>query len=142
MASACKVSRCQRLPIRTPPLTPKSDSPDVRYSTGRHENIETDPFDTVLFDRVVRFAGQRVAAVVADTAAAAQRAADLVAVDYEPLPSVLDPEQAMRLGSPLVHGDKDTSAGIADPERNIAVQVHGGVGDVAAGLASAAAVVS
>ena len=118
------------------------DSPDVRYSTGRHESIETDPFDTVLFDRVVRFVGQRVAAVVADTAATAYQAAGLVAVDYEPLPAVLDPEQAMTPGASLVHGDKDTTAGIADPERNIAVQVHGGIGDVAAGLASAAAVVS
>ena len=118
------------------------DAPDVRYSTGRHEHIETDPLDTVLFDRVVRFAGQRVAAVVADTAATAHRAAGLVAVDYEPLPAVLDPEQAIAPGAPLVHGDKDPSAGIADPGRNIAVQVHGGVGDVAAGLASATAVVS
>jgi putative selenate reductase molybdopterin-binding subunit len=118
------------------------DSPDVRYSTGRHENIATDPFDTVLFDRVVRFAGQRVAAVVAETAGAAQQAAGLVAVGYEPRPAVLDPEQAMKAGAPLVHGDKTTAAGIADPERNIAVEAHGGVGDVAAGLASAAAVVS
>jgi CO/xanthine dehydrogenase Mo-binding subunit len=118
------------------------DSPDVQYSTGRHETASTDPFDTVLFDRVVRFVGQRVAAVVAETTAAAQRAADLVAVDYQPRPAVLDPEQAMTPGAPLVHGDKTTAAGIADPDRNIAVEVHGGVGDVPAGLASAAAVVS
>jgi CO/xanthine dehydrogenase Mo-binding subunit/aerobic-type carbon monoxide dehydrogenase small subunit (CoxS/CutS family) len=118
------------------------DSPDVRYSTGRHEAVETDPFDTVLFDRVVRFAGQRVAAVVAETAAVAEQAADLVVVEYEPLPALLDPEQAMLPGAPLVHGDKDTSAGIADPKRNIAVQVHGGIGDVPAGLARAAATVS
>jgi CO/xanthine dehydrogenase Mo-binding subunit/aerobic-type carbon monoxide dehydrogenase small subunit (CoxS/CutS family) len=119
-----------------------ADSPGVRYSTGRHEAQETDPFDTVLFDTVVRFAGQRVAAVVADSAATAQRAAGLVAVGYEPLPAVLDPEQAMAPGAPLVHGDKDRSDGIADPGRNVAVEVHGGVGDVAAGLARAAAVVS
>ena len=58
------------------------DSPDVHYSTGRHEDIATDPFDTVLFDRVVRFAGQRVAAVVAETAGLAQQAASLVRVTY------------------------------------------------------------
>jgi CO/xanthine dehydrogenase Mo-binding subunit/aerobic-type carbon monoxide dehydrogenase small subunit (CoxS/CutS family) len=118
------------------------DSPHVHYSTGRHETAATDPFDTVLFDRVVRFAGQRVAAVVAETAAVAQQAADLVAVDYEARPAVVDAEQAMAAGAPLVHGDKTTAAGIAEPERNIAVEAHGGVGDVAAGLASAAAVVS
>src|SRR6185437_522219 len=121
------------------------DSPDVAYSTGRHETIETDPRDTVLFDRVVRFAGQRVAAVVAETAAIAQLAAAQVVVEYEPRPAALDPEQAMAVceaGAPLVHGDKPADAGIADPGRNIAVEVHGGIGDVAAGLASATAVVS
>jgi len=118
------------------------DDPGVRYSTARHEKITDDPLDTVLFDRVVRFAGQRVAAVVADTLAAAQEAAGLLVIDYRPRPAVLDPEQAMAPGAPLVHGEKDCSDGIADPRRNIATQVHGGVGDVAAGLASAAAVVS
>jgi putative selenate reductase molybdopterin-binding subunit len=118
------------------------DSPDVSYSSGRHEKVNDDPLDTVLFDRVVRFEGQRVAAVVAETLAAAQAAAALVTVDYQPRPAVLDPDQAMLAGAPLVHGDKDTSAGIADPQRNLAAEVHGGVGDVTAGLAAAAAVVS
>jgi len=118
------------------------DAPDVRYSTARHEQITDDPFDTVLFDRVVRFAGQRVAAVVAETVAAAEAGAALVAVGYRLRPGVLDPEEAMAAGAPLVHGDKTAADGIADPQRNVAAQVHGGVGDVAAGLASAAAVVS
>jgi putative selenate reductase molybdopterin-binding subunit len=118
------------------------DAPKVSYSTGRHEKIADDPFDTVLFDRVVRFVGQRVAAVVAETAGVAQEAARLVVVDYRQRQAVLDPEHAMVPGAPLVHGDKAPSAGIADPQRNIAAEVHGGVGDVTAGLASAAAVVS
>ncbi len=119
-----------------------ADSPGVRYSTARHEKITDDPFDTMLFDRVVRFTGQRVAAVVAETTAAAQRGATLVAVDYRVLPAVLDPDEALAPGAPLVHGDKSTADGIAAPERNVAAEVHGGAGDVAAGLASAAAVVS
>jgi putative selenate reductase molybdopterin-binding subunit len=118
------------------------DAPDVRYSSARHEKIGDDPFDSVLFDRVVRFAGQRVAAVVAQTVGAAQQAAGRLAVDYEERPAVLDPEQAMAPGAPLVHGDKVAADGIDDPQRNIAAQVHGGVGDVTAGLAGAAAVVS
>jgi len=118
------------------------DAPDVRYSSARHEKIADDPFDTVLFDRVVRFAGQRVAAVVAETVGAAQVGADLVAVQYRLRPAVLDPEEAMAAGAPLVHGDKDPAAGIADPQRNIAAEAHGGTGDVAEGLAAAAAVVS
>jgi putative selenate reductase molybdopterin-binding subunit len=118
------------------------DAPDVRYSSARHEKITDDPFDTVLFDRVVRFAGQRVAAVAAETAGAAQAGADLVAVQYRLRPAVLDPEEAMAAGAPLVHGDKDPSAGIADPRRNIAAEAHGGTGDLAKGLAAADAVVS
>jgi CO/xanthine dehydrogenase Mo-binding subunit/aerobic-type carbon monoxide dehydrogenase small subunit (CoxS/CutS family) len=118
------------------------DSPDVHYSTGRHERISDDPADTVLFDRVVRFAGQRVAAVLAETPDAAHEAADLVEVDYRPLEAVLDPEQAMLPGAPLVHGDKSALDGIADPRRNIAAEVHRGTGDVAAGLARTAVVVS
>jgi putative selenate reductase molybdopterin-binding subunit len=118
------------------------DTPDVRYSSARHEKIGADPLDTVLFDRVVRFAGQRVAAVVAETSGAAELAAGRLAVEYDVRPAVLDPEQAMAPGAPLVHGDKSVADGISDPQRNIAAQVHGGAGDIAAGLASAAAVVS
>jgi 2-furoyl-CoA dehydrogenase large subunit len=52
---------------------------------------------------VARYAGEWVAAVVADSRALAEDAAELVAVEYEPLPFVLDGEEAYRLGSPLVH---------------------------------------
>jgi putative selenate reductase molybdopterin-binding subunit len=118
------------------------DAPGVRYSSARHEKVTDDPLDTVLFDRVIRFAGQRVAAVVAETVGAAQAGADAVAVQYRLCPAVLDPEQAMAPGAPLVHGDKSRSAGIADPQRNIAAEAHGGTGDLAEGLAAADAVVS
>ncbi len=118
------------------------DAPTVTYSSARHEQITDDPFDTLLFDRVVRFAGQRVAAVVAETAAAAQLGAAQVAVEYRVRPAVFDPDEAMAPGAPLVHGDKTAAAGIADPQRNLAAEAHGHVGDVAAGLARAAAVVS
>ncbi len=52
---------------------------------------------------VVRYAGEWVAAVVADTRATAEDAAELVEVDYEPTPHVVDPEAAVKTGSPLVH---------------------------------------
>jgi 2-furoyl-CoA dehydrogenase large subunit len=52
---------------------------------------------------VARYAGEWVAAVVADSRALAEDAAEAVAVDYEPLPFVLDGEEAYRPGSPLVH---------------------------------------
>jgi 2-furoyl-CoA dehydrogenase large subunit len=54
---------------------------------------------------VARYAGEWVAAVVADTRALAEDAAELVRVDYEPLPFVLDGEAAYASGSPIVHAD-------------------------------------
>lgn len=52
---------------------------------------------------VVRYAGEWVAAVVADTRALAEDAAELVEVDYEPTPHVIDAEFAVRDDSPRVH---------------------------------------
>jgi 2-furoyl-CoA dehydrogenase large subunit len=51
----------------------------------------------------VRFAGEWTAAIVATSRAAAEDAAELVEVEYEALPAVVDPEQAMRPDAPLVH---------------------------------------
>lgn len=119
-------------------LTP-DDSPDVLYSTARHENRLDDPDDTRLLDDVVRFRGQRVAAVVAESVAVAQRAAALVEVVYASLPAVFDPEAARSPGAPLLHADKDPAASrIADPLRNLVAATHGEVGDVDAGLSAAA----
>ncbi len=52
---------------------------------------------------VARYAGEWVAAVVADTRALAEDAAEKVKVNYAKLPFVLDAEQALEKGSPLVH---------------------------------------
>ena len=48
------------------------DAPPVAFSTARHENRLIDPDDTMVLDTIVRFIGQRVAAVVADSEAAAE----------------------------------------------------------------------
>src|SRR6476620_9319433 len=53
----------------------------------------------------VRFAGDGVAAVIAETRAAAKDAAELVEVDYEPLPAVTEIEAALADGAPLLHDD-------------------------------------
>jgi CO/xanthine dehydrogenase Mo-binding subunit len=52
-----------------------------------------------------RYAGEWVAAVVADSRAVAEDALALVDIDYEPLPFVLDAEEAYAAGSPVVHPD-------------------------------------
>ncbi|XGU19842.1 hypothetical protein ACETU7_35975 [Rhodococcus sp. 3Y1] len=50
------------------------DSPDVLFSTARHEDRNDDPDDTRVFDSTLRFRGQRVAAVIAETPTQAERA--------------------------------------------------------------------
>jgi CO/xanthine dehydrogenase Mo-binding subunit/aerobic-type carbon monoxide dehydrogenase small subunit (CoxS/CutS family) len=113
------------------------DAPARHYSTARHEHPEEDPADTRVFDDVVRHVGQRVAAVVAQSEAAAEEGVRLLRIDYEPLPAVFDPEEAMRPGAPAVHGDKGPAARIARARDNVAGELHGETGDVAAGLAEA-----
>ncbi len=113
------------------------DSPLARYSTARHHHPGDDACDTLLFDQTVRFTGQRVAAVVADSPHTAALACELVRVDYEVLPAVIDPDLAMAPGAPVLHPGLLPGAGMSDPERNVAAEVHGGSGDLAAGFAAA-----
>jgi putative selenate reductase molybdopterin-binding subunit len=115
-----------------------ADSPAVAYSTARHQLRTDDPDDTLLLDDVVRYRGQRVAAVVADDLGTAEKACRAIVVDYQELPSVFDPDAARRPGAPLLHADKGPAARIADAGANIVAEVHGEVGDMAAGLALAA----
>ncbi len=56
-----------------------------------------------LANKVVRYAGEWVAAVVADTRALAEDAAELIEVEYETTPHVVDPEIAVQPDSPQVH---------------------------------------
>ena len=52
---------------------------------------------------MTRYAGEWIAAVVADSRALAEDAAELIMVDYEALPHAVDPEAAMAVDAPLVH---------------------------------------
>jgi len=54
---------------------------------------------------VVRYVGDIVAVVVAETAYQAHDALELIDVDYDPLPSVLDPQLAIKPGAPQLHAD-------------------------------------
>ena len=57
-----------------------------------------------------RYAGDAVVVVVAESRALAKDAAELVQVDWEPLPAVTDVEEALADGAPLVHSDLDTNS--------------------------------
>jgi carbon-monoxide dehydrogenase large subunit len=67
------------------------------------------PKHTVLASDRVYFVGHAVAVVVATDAYAARDAVDAIEVDYDPLPAVVDPEQAVREGSPRTHPDRPSN---------------------------------
>src|ERR1700710_2369696 len=62
----------------------------------------TVPPRRLLAHEVVRFAGEPVAAVVATSRVAAQTAAEAIVVEYDVLPSVVDPVAAIKAGAPVV----------------------------------------
>jgi carbon-monoxide dehydrogenase large subunit len=85
-----------------------------------------------LADGVVRFVGDAVAVVVAETRAQAVDAAEMVVVDYDPLPTVVDPEAALAEGAPILFEEHGSNVAIEfnfgeDPEllADAEVVVHG-----------------
>jgi len=103
------------------------DVPRVKYATGGQSYPQPPPYDQVVLDDKVRHVGDRVAVVAAETPEQAARALRLIEVEYEVLPHVLDPEEAMREGAPVIHDEPDTE-GIYDVGRNIVhhIEVEGG----------------
>jgi hypothetical protein len=114
------------------------DAPDRLFSTARHEKAWMDPDDTRVLDDVVRFIGQKVAAVVAESEASAEEGCRRLKVDYEILPEVIDPALAISPGAPLIHGDKTREQRVTNAQRNIVAETHGEYGDVANALARSA----
>jgi CO/xanthine dehydrogenase Mo-binding subunit len=91
------------------------------------------------WDRV-RYVGDRVAAVAAESKEAAEAALELIEVEYEELPAVFDPLEATRPEAPLIHEDPKTYPGF--PMQRDGTDVHNGQtrlawqrGDVEAGFA-------
>src|ERR1051325_2333954 len=63
-------------------------------------------YDTpVVADGVVRFLGEKVAAVAAETEEAAEQALDLIEVEYEEMEPLLDPVKAAKSDAPVLHPD-------------------------------------
>ncbi|UFS61015.1 molybdopterin-dependent oxidoreductase [Subtercola endophyticus] len=115
-----------------------ADVPKTLFSSARHENRTDDPDDTLILDEVVRFVGQRVAFVVAESVGIAEAACRLLDVQYDVLPANFDPARAREAGAPLLHAEKDAAASrIADPSSNLVAEMRGEYGSIAEGLARA-----
>jgi putative selenate reductase molybdopterin-binding subunit len=111
------------------------DVPTRLFSSALHEDHLVDPDDMMLLDNIVRFAGQRIAAVVAENEAAAEAGCRALHVEYELLPTVFDSLMAVQPGAPLLHDKGSVMA-----SNNIFCTLQGEIGDVAAGFAAADAV--
>lgn len=97
-------SRAQRLPGVVAVLTGQELAADVppQRATSVVPGFRITDFPALAVERV-RFVGEAVAAVVASDRYIAEDAAELVEVEYAPLPVVTDPEMALHPESPRVH---------------------------------------
>lgn len=116
------------------------NTPGKRYTTAGQGYPEPSPYDARMFDTKVRWVGDRVAAVAADSLAAAERAVGLIDVEYDVLEPVLSIDEALAEGAPVIH-DEDDALDVWDAERNIAAHMVASTGDVERGLAECDVVV-
>jgi CO/xanthine dehydrogenase Mo-binding subunit len=93
-----------------------NDTPKIKFSFNHHQSD-----NLALSDEYVRFIGDEVAAVAADTPELAEKALSLIEVDYEVLPAVFTTEDAVKEGSVLVHEDRPG---------NISHELHKAYGNV------------
>lgn len=123
------VSAARKLPGVQAVLTPR-DVPQKKYSPIFFMPSESSELirEMVILSETVRYAGQPVAAVAASTPEIAEAALELIDVDYEELPAVFDPEEAMRPGAPRIS---------ATAENNIAKKPMLTRGDLEAGFKAA-----
>jgi putative selenate reductase molybdopterin-binding subunit len=105
------------------------DLPRIKYASGGQSYPQPDPIDQVCLDNKVRHVGDRVALVAAETPEIANQALKLIEVEYETLPFVLDPLEAMSEGAPVIHDEPDTK-GIHDATHNIVHHIEAEVGEV------------
>ena len=94
----------------------------------------------VLARDVVRFVGEKVAAVAAETQEAVEEALLLIDVEYEELPAVFDAHEAMEPDAPTLHPDMSGYEGLPQPEsdiNNVFAHITWGQGDVEQGFAQA-----
>ncbi len=112
----------------------------IPYTSAGQGWPEPSPYDNFLFDRKVRFVGDRVAAVAAETEEAAEEALRLIKVEYKVLPAVFSPEEALAEGAPVIHDEEDAE-GIYDAQHNVAAAVDIPVGDIERGFAESDVIV-
>ena len=121
-------SRAQRLKGVQAVITAR-DTAGIKH--GFVETPRYPPDQNPLATDRVRFVGEEVAAVAATDHYIAQEALSLIQVDYEPLPAVFDPEEAMQPGAPEIH---PTHPKVKEPLVNIAGKTEAEWGSIEDGF--------
>ena len=118
------------------------DVPRIAYTSVEQNSSSTQNHiqDRYSLDYILRYVGDRVAVVVAETPEIAAKALKLIEVDYEVLPAILDVRQGLTADAPCLHPETE-SRGIYDATRNIAARVHEEVGNIEQGFAQSDLVV-
>ncbi len=114
------------------------DIPRVVYSTAGQSDPIPGPLDTFSLDHKVRFVGDRVAFVAAETSEIAEKALSLIDVEYEVLPAILDSRESMKPESIRIHEEPEyVNFADSNPEKNLAAEIRIDIGDVEKGFAEA-----
>ncbi len=109
------------------------DVPRIARTTAGQGYPEPSPYDTFILDNKVRYVGDRVAIVAAETMEAAIEGCRLIKVEYEVLPAVFDPEKAMDKGAPVIHDEPEARMPIPtffDAKHNHCAHVDTRFGDI------------
>ena len=130
-------SKAKALPGVAVVLTWK-DLPRVVYSTAGQSDPIPGPLDMFSLDHRVRFVGDRVAFVAAETPEIAEKALSLIEVKYKKLPAILDPRDAMKRGAVRIHEEPEyVNFADSDPSRNLPAEIRIDIGDVEKGFSEA-----
>jgi putative selenate reductase molybdopterin-binding subunit len=114
------------------------DIPRVVYSTAGQSDPIPGPLDTFSLDHKVRFVGDRVAFVAAETEAIAEEALSLIDVEFEILPPIIDYTTALDKDAPQIHDEPEfVNFADSDPGKNLAAQIKIDIGDVEMGFSEA-----
>ncbi|HNY12796.1 MAG TPA: molybdopterin-dependent oxidoreductase, partial [Candidatus Wallbacteria bacterium] len=125
-------SKAEKLPGVKAVLTHK-DLPRIVHTTAGQGYPEPSAYDSFTLDKKVRFVGDRVAAVAAETLEIAEEALELIEVKYKELEAVLDPLLAQKKGAPIIHDEKEAKMIIPlayDKNKNLAAHAEMAEGDV------------
>ncbi len=131
------VSKARALPGVAAVLT-HHDLPRVAYSTAGQSDPMPGPQDAFSLDHKVRFVGDRVAFVAAETEEIAERALELIEVEYEVLPAILDSRDSMKSDAIRIHDEPEyINFADSDPSKNLAAEIRIDIGNIDEGFKQA-----